>query len=193
MQLPFLTVFIFCFSQLVSAQDLEALSLQEQGYNAFVVVDNLDYTPFEEGLKSNHPEEAHQKLVDTIHAIYDELFPDFSRTKLLNSINLNIARFYFRHNDFGFAKTYFLKVLDSSDPIFPYTKSLETSERNAICLNLARIFIKEENYASATLYLNKSKKYHVEQECGNGIVDDQKRLQELYDICESGMANKKRP
>ena len=160
-------------------------------------INALDYLDIEEGIKNESPEavkfasKIKQKVTTEALDIFNQLLDTIPTTKLLNRINYDIARMYYRNGNTKIATEYFIKVLNNPDIINLKYESDENYTRNRICRTLAEIAIENKDYTTALKFLEESKKYKIKFGCGNAAEESSEEIEKLYMICNDGIREKK--
>lgn len=192
-----LRIIIFLFSISGFSQTLITSYEQNLYDKATSEINALDYLEVYDGLKNENPEvvkyalKIKEKVIKETLEIYNQILDTLPNTKLLNRINYDIAKIYFRDGNSKLATEYYLKVLANPESINSDNQNEENFTRKEICINIAEIFIHYEDYLTALKYLDESKKYKVIFGCGNTAIEDNERLNQLYSLCESGISKKK--
>jgi tetratricopeptide (TPR) repeat protein len=188
---------LLLITNFVFSQNIVTPFEQELYDSATSRINALDYLDIEEGIKNESPEvvkfasKVKQKVTTEALDIFNQLLDTIPTTKLLNRINYDIARMYYRNGNTKIASEYFVKVLDNNDIINLKYESDENYTRNRICRTLAEIAIENKDYTTALKFLEDSKKYKIKFGCGNAAEESSEEIEKLYMICNNGIKEKK--
>lgn len=126
---------------------------------------------------------------------YNKLIDSFPNSKFLIRALMYKADNEFYLKKYTDAKKSYERILNDNNLTLSTESfyNVQAAEyKNKAALNLAEIYIIEQNFEKAIFYLDESKKHIVKYSCGNGYIERKERLEVCYKYCKAQLKNSKK-